>query len=155
MKQALLIFILLCSTWRLCAEDPASQWSSDLSAALIQAGKEERLVLVNFTGSDWCIWCHRIRDEILSKHHFLDYAKERFSLVVLDFPQKTPLSPEQQKLNADWAKKYNIESFPTILVLNPAGEELGRIPYIQGGPKTFVRELQRISKKNGLAALPK
>ncbi len=101
-------------------------------------------MLVSFTGSDWCAWCKRLKEEILTKPHFLEYAKEQLVLVELDFPHEKQLPPDQARQNALWAQKYAVSDYPTILLLNSAGVEIGRLGYMQGGPKTFVRELKRL-----------
>lgn len=147
MKSILLSLLLLSLPFHLRADEAPSLWTPDLPAALAQAGKEHRLVLVLFTGSDWCVWCHRLRDEILTKDHFLNYAKENLVLAVIDFPREKPLPQAQQEQNFALAQKFSVTIYPTLLVLNQAGEEVGRMAYMQGGPKTFVRELRRIAQK--------
>ncbi len=142
-----LLLILLLLAPPILAAEGGSRWSPDLDAALQTAGPEHKLVLVNFTGSGWSVWCNQLRDEILSKTHFLNFANKSLVLVELNFPRQEPLSPEQAKQNAVWAQKYSVQNYPTILVLDAAGKELGRTGYMQGGPKTFVRELKRIALK--------
>jgi thioredoxin-related protein len=145
LRLVLLVFI---ATRLFAGEAPL--WSADLEEA--QARADGRLLLVSFTGSDWCVWCKRLKEEILTKPHFLNYAKEHLVLVELDFPREKPLTPDRMKQNADWAQKLRVTAYPTILLLTPAGEELGRTGYMQGGPKTFVRELRRLAEKKPAAA---
>ena len=142
-----LLSLVLIAT-RLFATD-APLWSADLAEA--QSRADGRLLLVNFTGSDWGVWCQRLKEEILTKPHFLDYAKDHLVLVELDFPREKPLPTEQAKQNAAWAQKYAVTIYPTLLLLDATGTELGRINYMQGGPKTFVRELKRLAAKTGKA----
>lgn len=136
-----LLPLLLCTGRPAVADTPL--WSADFAEARARAGS--RLVLVNFTGSDWCVWCRRLKEEVLTKSRFLAYAREHLVLVELDFPREKQLPPEQAKQNAAWAQKYAVTVYPTLLVLNATGEEVGRIGYMQGGPQTFVRELQRLA----------
>jgi protein disulfide-isomerase len=129
-----------------------SKWSTDYRAALATARSEKKLVLLDFTGSDWCVWCHRLHDEILSQKPFLDYADEQLVLVELDFPQNKPQSDELKRQNQTLAEKFGVTGYPTIILMNAEGHELGRSGYMQGGPKTFVRELKRLAAAN--AELP-
>lgn len=141
-----LLSLLLLSATRLAAGD-APVWSTDLAGAQARAG--DRLLLVRFTSSDGDLWSKRLKEEILIKSHFLNYAKDRLVLVELDFPREKQLPPEQSKQNAIWAQKYSVTAQPVILLIDPDGKEIGRLPYMQGGPKTFVRELRRLAAAAG------
>ena len=77
-------------------------WSHDVDAALKQAKKEGKDVLMDFTGSDWCGWCIRLNKEVFSQKEFLPAVTKNFVLVELDFPRKKQLSPEIKKQNAKW-----------------------------------------------------
>jgi thioredoxin-related protein len=66
--------------------------------------------------------------------------------VEVDFPQRKKLSPEQQKANDALAKKYKIEGYPTIIVLDGAGKKLGELGYQPGGPKAFIASLEKLKK---------
>lgn len=138
-----LLFLLLCWFSPLLpaalAGETGPVWSTDYAAAV----KTGRPVLLNFTGSDWCVWCHRLRDEVLQTAVFAQYATESLALVELDFPRKQSLSPELKKQNDGFARKFGVDSYPTIILLGSDGQELARLGYMQGGPKTFVRELKR------------
>src|SRR6478752_1050226 len=89
-------------------------WTTDLEKALEQAKKEKKAVLVEFTGSDWCAPCIAVKKAVLSKKEFSDKAAEKFVLVELDFPKK---DEELAKKNEPLRDKYNVEGFPTILLL--------------------------------------
>lgn len=138
-----LLFLLLCcfspGLPAALAGEAGAVWSTDYTAAV----KTGRPVLLNFTGSDWCVWCHRLRDEVFQTAVFAQYATESLVLVELDFPRRKSLSPELKKQNDGLAQKFGVDSYPTIILLGPDGQELGRFGYMQGGPKTFVRELKR------------
>lgn len=140
MKSTLLGLTLFCALLSITiAGESSLVWSSDYQAAV----KTGRPVLLNFTGSDWCVWCHRLRDEVFQTPFFTQYATESLALVELDFPREKTLSPELRKQNEALAEKFRVNSYPTIILLGTDGKELARLGYMQGGPKTFVRELKR------------
>lgn len=147
MKITILLLGLLQCCIRLAAAETPNQWSGDMSAALTRAAQEQRLVLVKFTGSDWSEWCQRLQKETLGRKHFLEYAQEHLILVEVDFPQEKKLSDQQREKNAEWVKRYAVEAFPTLLLLTPEGKEVGRIGFIEGGPKTLVRTLKQLAAK--------
>lgn len=146
--RGLCLILFLIGT-ALHAEEVSSpvNWSTDLPVALASAQDKSRLVLVRFSGSDWNPWCRQLQAEIFSRKPFLDYARERLLLVVIDFPRERPLPPELAEQNAALVRKYSITVYPTLLLLTPDGAELGRVAYIQGGAKTFVRELRRLAEQ--------
>src|SRR5262245_42229210 len=95
------------------AEDSA--WSSDYKASLAKAKKEKRLVLADFTGSDWCGWCIKLKKEVFDTKEFQDWSAKNVVLLELDFPKKKTLDPEVKKQNEELLKKHGVKGFPTIL----------------------------------------
>lgn len=130
-------------------ESDAAQpvWSDDFAQSAASARESDRLLLVNFTGSDWCVWCHRLRDEVFNTTPFANYAQEALVLVEVDFPRTKALPEAVQQRNRALADKYHVTGYPTVLLLKPDGEEVGRVGYMEGGPKTFVRELKRLNNR--------
>src|SRR6266481_9627103 len=84
------------------------QWNTDLAKAQAQAKKENKLVMLDFTGSDWCGWCIKLHSEVFSKPEFAEYARKNLVLVEVDFPRKKKLSAEQKKANDALQQKYRI-----------------------------------------------
>lgn len=104
----------------------AAEWMTDLDAAKTKAAAENKAVLIDFTGSDWCGWCIKLRKEVLDTPGFENYAKDKFVLVEVDVPNaKDKLTPEQLKKNRELCEQYRIEGFPTIMVMNPQGDIIG------------------------------
>lgn len=125
-----------------------AEWLTDLNKALEIAKKEKKMVLINFTGSDWCGWCIKFRNEVLSKKEFLDYADKNLVLVELDFPAKKQQPPELKKQNSALKEKYDVKGFPTFVVLNSDGKEIGRqVGYSAGGPEAFIKKLEGFKNK--------
>jgi protein disulfide-isomerase len=125
----------------------SSDWMVDYDEALKVAKEENRLVFIDFTGSDWCGWCIKLDEEILSKRKFQKYAEDNLVLVKIDFPRKTKLPKDQAEANAALAKKYGIEGFPTIIVLNSKGKRIGELGYMKGGPEAMIEELEKLAAK--------
>ena len=121
-------------------------WLTDLPKAQAQAKTEKKLVMLDFTGSDWCGWCIKLNNEVFSQPEFVEYAKKNVVCVEVDFPNKKKLSPEQKKANDALAAKYKIEGYPTIIVLDSEGKKVGELGYMKGGPKAFIAELNKLKK---------
>jgi len=122
-------------------------WTTDFAKAQAQAKSEKKMVLLNFTGSDWCGWCMKLDKEVFSQQAFKDYAAKNLVLVEVDFPQQKKQTAELKKANKDLAKRYKIEGYPTLIVLNSEGKQAGELGYMPGGPKAFVGELDKLKRK--------
>ena len=103
--------------------DPRAKqlWGDNLADAKAQAAKNNKLVFVDFTGSDWCPPCMALHDYVLTQKEFLDFAEKNLELVVVDFPRNKPLDEKVELANRALAQQYNIKSFPTVLVLDVDG----------------------------------
>lgn len=121
-------------------------WLTDYNAAKAQAKADNKLVLLDFTGSDWCGWCKRLNAEVFSKPQFQEYAAKNLVLVELDFPRQKKQSDAVKKQNGELASQYQIEGFPTVIVLNAAGKKVGELGYMQGGPEAFIAALEQLRK---------
>ena len=124
------------------------EWLTDVPKALDRAKAEQKVVLLDFTGSDWCGWCKRIDKEVFSTTEFKEYATKNLVLVEVDFPRQKKLSPELKKANDALQNRYKVEGFPTFVVLNGEGREIGRqVGYLEGGSKAFIAKLETFKKK--------
>ena len=124
-----------------------SNWETDLKKAQEQAKATNKLVFLDFTGSDWCGYCIRLNKDILSQPQFKDYATKNLVLVEIDFPRRKAQSVDLRKQNQQLAEQYQIEGFPTIIVLNGSGRKVWRYDgYFTGGPDAFIAELEKARK---------
>jgi len=117
---------------------------TDFDAAKAKAKAEDKPMLVDFTGSDWCGWCIKLDKEVFSKAAFKDYASENLILVEIDFPKSKKQSAELKAQNEALAEKYGIRGFPTILVMDGEGKVMERTGYRRGGPEKYVEHLKGI-----------
>lgn len=123
-------------------------WMTDLPKAEAKAKAENKLIILDFTGSDWCPWCIKLNKEVFSKQEFIDYAKKNLVLVEVDFPRKKEQSSEQKEANKNLQKKYEIQGYPTVIVLNSSGAKIGELGYEPGGAKPFIDKLEELKKKS-------
>jgi thioredoxin-related protein len=126
------------------AAESASEWLTDFKAAMAKAKTDQRPLIVNFTGSDWCPWCIKLHDEIFEKAEFKDYAKKHLVLAIVDFPRTKPQTDAEKKTARELAAKYKIKGYPTVVVFDAQGKEIGTTGYLTGGPKAFIDELEKI-----------
>ncbi len=128
-----------------------SEWLTSLPDALVKAKAENKAVMLDFTGSDWCGWCKKLKAEVFDQPEFQNYAKAKLVLVEVDFPKSKPLSTEQAEANRDLAVKFGVQGFPTVFLLDANGTALGRTGYAPGGPPAFIAALEKLP---AIAAIP-
>jgi protein disulfide-isomerase len=130
-------------------ETPAGlngEWTEDYDKALAYAKAMRRPVILDFTGSDWCGWCIKLDNEVFKQDEFKKFASEKLVLVKLDFPRRTPQDEKIKAQNQKLAQQYSIRGYPTLVILNAAGRKVGEMGYVQGGPKPFLEELQKVAR---------
>lgn len=133
----------------------AATWLTDHQAAFKAAAEKNRPILVNFTGSDWCGWCIKLRKEVFDTPEFAQYADEKLILLEVDFPERKPQSAAQQRANQALQQKYGVRGYPTLFLLDAKGAVKQQLGYMPGGPKAFLPELdQGVSGKSGRTVAP-
>jgi protein disulfide-isomerase len=116
----------------------ALSWQTDFAAAKAAATQQNKYILLDFTGSDWCPYCIQMDKEVFDKPAFSSFA-DKVILVKLDFPRKGGQSAAEKSQNQELAKKYSIEGFPTYILLDASGKEVRRqVGYLEGGPEAFI-----------------
>ena len=145
MPRCFLAAVALClSVLSLSAADT---WLTDLDEGIKVAKAEKKAILVDFTGSDWCGWCIRLKKEVFDQKEFAAATKD-FVLVELDYPQKKKQSAEVKAKNKALSEKFGIEGFPTIMLLDANGEPFAQTGYQAGGPVKYLAHLAELMKDN-------
>lgn len=103
----------------------AAEWMTDYEAACERAAAEDKMVLIDFTGSDWCSFCIQLRCGVLDKPDFEAYARARFVLLEVDLPNNSKFDPKLRAANEALCRAFGIRSFPTMLVVTPHGDVAG------------------------------
>lgn len=121
----------------------ALEWREDLPAAAAEARQGQRLLLLNFSGSDWCGWCKKLDAEVFSQPAFQEYAAASLVPVLIDFPRRKAQGEALKAQNERLLRHFQVEGFPTLLLFNSAGELLGQLGYQPGGPAAFIQAIQQ------------
>lgn len=133
-KRNLIYTTLLGSTVAMLAPVHAAEgWLTDLPSAMRKAEVEKKLILIDFTGSDWCSACINLRRNVLDNPDFRAYANAHFILMEVDLPRRKSFDPALRARNEAIAARYSVAAYPTIMVLSPQGRVLGGF---QEGDKT-------------------
>ncbi|NID13393.1 thioredoxin family protein [Fibrivirga algicola] len=119
--KSLLAFLLILGMTK------APQWQLNMEQAKTEAKTNHKLILLNFSGSDWCGPCIKLKKEVFESDVFLTYADKNLVLVRADFPRskKNQLSQQQTTHNESLAERYNPEGqFPLTVLIDDSGKEL-------------------------------
>jgi len=136
--------ILLCLTASMVG---AETWHTNWSAAQAESKRTGKPILMNFTGSNWCGWCVKLKKEVFSTPEFASWANKKVVLMELDYPRPNKQAADIQKQNDELRDKYNIQGYPSILFVNAKGEVLGDYGYDEGGPKVWTANAEKLLKK--------
>ena len=146
MKQVLLIGLLIFFITGTADAASDNFWQTDFAAARDQARKEKKFMFLEFTGSDWCSWCAKLKKEVFSQELFQKEAPKDFVLVELDFPQKSQLDEKLTQQNQAFSKLYKVSGFPSVILTDAEGAEFARTGYQSGGPKAYLDTLKGFIK---------
>ncbi len=111
---------------------------TDFPRSVEIARKTNRPLLLAFLGTDWSLKSLKLDREVFDQAAFTDDSKYNYLLCKIHFYQTQERAPDILVQNQQLAERYKIEEFPTVVVLTPQGNELGRVGYIEGGVEKFA-----------------
>lgn len=128
----------------------SGNWETNYDNAIAKASSEGKYLLIDFTGSDWCPPCIKLKKDIFDKNTFKIYAKEKLVLVEIDFPRKKKLDKILSEQNNQLMQIFAIRGYPTIIILKPDGTEITRhVGYKSGGVENYIKYIEgNIASKN-------
>ena len=117
-------------------------WMTQFSEARAMAKNEGKPILMDFTGSNWCGWCVKLKKEVFTKPPFLGFANDNLILMTIDFPRGVHQEEWLVDQNNKLLDQYGVNSFPTIILIDYNGNVLGRTGYKSGGSENYVEHLK-------------
>jgi thioredoxin-related protein len=132
--------VLLCAA----SLQAQSKWLTNPIEARNQARKENKVILLDFTGSDWCPPCKRLKAEVFDTPQFDEFARKKLVLLEVDFPRdKSKLNAATQAENAKLKQRFGVNSYPTVILLDQNSQELGRMKgYGGGSPEAYIQRIE-------------
>jgi thioredoxin-related protein len=151
MKNVTLSLLFLCFT-TLSFSQEKLVWHEDLQEAVAISQKENKPLMLFFTGSDWCGWCVRLQREVFFKPEFATWAENNVVLVELDFPRKKAQKESLRAQNGQLQQQFQVRGYPTIWFVNAdsnsSGQvnlsQLGKTGYVKGGPAPWISAANQI-----------
>ncbi len=130
-------------------------WHRDINKAIEISKKENKPMMLFFTGSDWCGWCMKLQKEVFKTDEFIQWAKTNVVLVELDFPRRSAQPDSEKTQNMNLQQMFGVRGYPTVFFVK-AGEiingqqnyeQLGNTGYVAGGPKAWLAVADPMVKK--------
>jgi protein disulfide-isomerase len=149
MKKLVLLIAVGIACAAPAAEKPAAgdaTWTTDYQAALAAAKKSGHPILADFTGSDWCGWCKKLKAEVFDTAEFKTWAAAHVVLLEVDFPRAKAQSDAEKKQNQQLQQKFGIQGYPTIVFIDDKGAQVGQTGYVEGGPKAWIASAEQAVK---------
>ena len=149
-KFILTTFIIVSSL--LAQGQQSSKWNNDLEEAAKLSLKTGKPILANFTGSDWCGWCIRLKKEVFDKSEFKTWADQNVILLEVDFPRRKKLDEKISTQNRNLQQNFAqlVRGYPTVLLFDVAASDgklalnpIAKSGYVSGGPKPFMESLNQ------------
>lgn len=122
------------------------RWHTNFEEALAAAQKENKDLLINFSGSDWCIFCIRLEKDVFEQEVFAKEAEKYFVFMLVDFPNDaSKQTDELRKQNQELARRYRFRNlFPTLYLAKPDGTPYAMAEYQPLGPAEYLDYLLKI-----------
>ena len=121
------------------------KWTSDAPAAQELSKKTGKPLFIQFTGSDWCGWCKLMDGKVFSTTEWADYAKDNLVLLYIDFPRGKQQSDALKAQNDKLAEQYGIGGFPTYIILDAQGKQIGQLGASQDAtPQDFIDQVKDV-----------
>jgi thioredoxin-related protein len=131
-------------------------WQTNIEEAYKISKKTGKPVMADFTGSDWCGWCHRLSKEVFNTPEFKVWSDKNVVLLELDFPKTKVQSAELKNQNNSLMQFFQVQGFPTIHLFNLNRnnetkkfdiDPIGGTGYMAGGPVVFTNALDGMITK--------
>jgi protein disulfide-isomerase len=126
----------------------SAKWYTSLEEAAKVSMTTGKPIMANFTGSDWCGWCKKLKREVFDKTEFKNWANNNIVLLELDYPRRVAQTEEIKKQNRELQQMFQVAGYPTIHLFNVVVKEgklqiepLKKSGYVAGGPKPFIESI--------------
>lgn len=131
-------------------------WFDDYDEALAAAKEQGKDLFVDFAGSDWCHYCHKLENEVLAHDEWLAAARQDYILVMLDFPRSEQAKAKvpNPRRNQELAERHGVQGFPTVFLITPDEVVFARTGYQAGGPQEYVQHLAKIAAEGKRVLAP-
>ena len=127
----------------------SQNWQSNFEAAKTLALKENKNILLVFSGSDWCAPCIKLENIVWKSEAFKSESEKNWVIYKADFPKKkaNQLTPELMESNNRLAEKYNRNgNFPLVVLLDKTEKVIGMTGFKNISPAEYIQLIHSLEK---------
>ena len=128
----------------------SQNWNTNFEDAKQYALKDNKNILLVFSGSDWCAPCIKLDNVVWKSEAFKSESEKNWVIYKADFPKKkaNQLSPELTERNNKLAEKYNKNgSFPLVILLDKTGKVIGMTGFKNISATDYIQLIHSLEKK--------
>ena len=123
-------------------------WFCDYDDAMEKAQQNGKAVAVFFHNSDNDN-SRKFKTERMENTKFKNKMRDRLLVVYMDYPdnadtRRDKRNRDQVQHNTRIAEKFHVSTYPTVIILNSSGNELGRLDTNANSITTFVDKADKI-----------
>ena len=151
MKHSIIIFFCTIFSVVNVNAQQVDGWHINFDKASKESMKTNKPILANFTGSDWCGWCKKLKREVFDTPTFKKWAEENVVLLELDYPRRVKQSDEIKKQNKELQQFFQVRGYPTLHLFSVAINDgktqitsLGKTGYVAGGPTPWIANANKL-----------
>ena len=125
----------------------SQNWQTSFEESKQLADRENKSIILVFSGSDWCGPCIKLDKNIWKSEEFIAYARDNYVMLRADFPRRkqNQLSAAQQAHNNKLAELYNTNGFfPLVVIFDSKGVYLGETGFKKVTPKKYIEILNAL-----------
>ena len=144
MKKHIIILFLFIGT-----TGYSQNWKTNFEEAKIEAAKENKNILLVFSGSDWCAPCIKLENVVWKSDAFQEEVAKSWVVYKADFPKKkaNQRSPELSERNKKLAEKYNKNGiFPLVVLLDKTGKIMGMTGFKNVSAEDYIELIHSFEK---------
>jgi len=120
-------------------------WGENYQKALKNCKEAGKSLLIAFVGSEWCPWSQKLQLDVLIKPDFIKILKNDFVFLWIEFPEN--LSSTEKGEKEQLKEKYSIQELPTLVLIDPDGEEMTKIGFMPFEAKEFAVYLIKLHEQ--------
>ncbi len=117
-------------------------WQDSMEAAMQASAESGKPILADFTGSDWCGWCTKLKNDVFETSEFKRWARDNVILLELDYPKYSSQPPNIKQQNEELKSRYGINGYPTVLLLSAEGDRIGKRLGYRDNPKDWISDAE-------------
>jgi len=159
------IFFTICCIclFSILSGQESKGWLTNYEEVYAKSIKENKPIMANFTGSDWCGWCKKLKKAVFDTELFQAWAKKNVVLFELDYPRRASQDPEIKSQNEQLRQTFQqyVRGYPTVLIFKVErafGEDgerekdnielyAGKLGYMPT-PESFIEKASSIIQSN-------